>query len=243
MTKRLHMIVMYSDIAGFEEIKQEDGEKAFKLQSRSRKIHKNCIHKHHGTLIKGIGEKMLASFHLPADAVRCAAEIQRKAKNTDLPLKIGIHEGEMIYKGLEVYGEAVDTAHKLEESSQEGCVTISGQVFHHVKEKKGFTADYKGEKTFGEPAQPVKLYQIKCDSQDKDKGSSPIISNWKRHKTPYIVIGILVLILMLTFLWGWLLFPVLKDKIQKSKDNRESSLSIVQNAQPWGPLTESSLRA
>ena len=82
-----------------------------------------------------MGDGMLISFELASAAVRCAQAIQQEAKKKDIPLKIGIHEGEMVFEGADVLGDGVNVASRLQEISKEGCITISGTVYRDVKNK------------------------------------------------------------------------------------------------------------
>ena len=65
-----------------------------KYLRKNREIHTKLIEKFNGTLIKEMGDGMLVSFSQASDAVRCAIEIQKTSKVQNIPLKIGIHEGE-----------------------------------------------------------------------------------------------------------------------------------------------------
>ena len=70
---------MFTDIVGYTSLMGKDEDQAFELLARNRIIHKTLIKKHHGTLIKEIGDGTLASFSLASDAVRCALEIQKES--------------------------------------------------------------------------------------------------------------------------------------------------------------------
>ena len=119
-----------------------DEEKAVDMLSRNRSIHQSCIEKFNGTLIKEIGDGILASFSLASEAVRCAIEIQKECKEQDIPLKIGIHEGEMIFSGSDVIGDGVNIASRLQEDAHEGCINISAAVYRDIKNKADIQTIY-----------------------------------------------------------------------------------------------------
>jgi len=139
--------IMFTDIVGYTKIMGSDEDKAFDMLSRNHTIHESLIIKHNGTLIKEIGDGTLASFPLASDAVRCAMDIQKEAKNQRIPLKIGIHEGEMVFAGGDVLGDGVNVASRLEELSQEGCITISGTLnssyMAHIQEFTVYRVTYR----------------------------------------------------------------------------------------------------
>jgi len=109
--------VMVTDIVGYTALMGSDEDKAFNMLKRNHEIHERLIKQFNGTLIKEIGDGTLASFSLASDTVRCAMEIQKEAKSLKIPLKIGIHEGEMVMAGDDVLGDGVNVASRLQEAS------------------------------------------------------------------------------------------------------------------------------
>ena len=99
MQERRLAAIMFTDIVGYTALMGSDEDRAFETLRKNREIHSKLINQFNGTLIKEMGDGMLISFDLASEAVRCAIEIQKAAKTQDILLKIGIHEGEMIFDG------------------------------------------------------------------------------------------------------------------------------------------------
>ncbi|MCK5700912.1 MAG: hypothetical protein KAI29_07160, partial [Cyclobacteriaceae bacterium] len=171
-------------------------------------IHSKLIEEFNGTLIKEMGDGMLVSFNLASDAVRYAIEIQKASKQQDIPLKIGIHEGEMVFAGSDVLGDGVNIASRLQESADEGCITISGSVYRDIKNKTGIKTEFIEEKSFKNVDEPVKVYNILCDEK-VDELASPSalgqVSDRKpvstRNKLPYYIIAGLVVLIVAVLVW------------------------------------------
>ena len=102
--ERQHAAIVFTDIVGYTALMGSDEDRAFEVIKKNREIHTKLIEKFNGTLIKEMGDGMLISFNLASDAVRCAIEIQKACKQQDIPLKIGIHEGEMVFERNDVIG-------------------------------------------------------------------------------------------------------------------------------------------
>jgi TolB-like protein/Tfp pilus assembly protein PilF len=151
---------MFTDIVGYTRLMGSDEEKAVDMLSRNRSLHQSCIEKFNGTLIKEIGDGILASFSLASEAVRCAMDIQKECKEQGIPLKIGIHEGEMIFSGSDVIGDGVNIASRLLESTEDGCIAISATVYGDIKNKADLIAKFIGERTFKNVEEPVKVYHV-----------------------------------------------------------------------------------
>jgi AraC-like DNA-binding protein len=119
--------IMFTDIVGYTALMGSDEDKAFEVLDKNREIHSKFIKQFNGTLIKEIGDGMLVSFDLASDAVRCAMQIQKESKSRNIALKIGIHEGELVFEGTDILGDGVNIA--------SGCkkVLIKGVLLYQVK--------------------------------------------------------------------------------------------------------------
>ncbi len=172
MTDRRLAAIVFTDIVGYTALMGADEDRAFEVLGKNREIHNNLIDKFNGTLIKEMGDGMLISFNLASDAVRCAIEIQKACKQQDIPLKIGIHEGEMVFEGADVLGDGVNVASRLQDSTKEGCITISGSVYRDIKNKPAINAKFVGEKSFKNVDEPIKVYKVFCEGEIKEEKSS-----------------------------------------------------------------------
>ena len=66
-----------------------------------------------GREVKTTGDGVLAVFDSANRAVRCAAAMVATARSTDLPIRVGVHTGEVEFVGADVRGLAVHTAARL----------------------------------------------------------------------------------------------------------------------------------
>jgi len=95
-----------------------------------------------GSLVKTIGDAVMAVFYSPEDGVRAALEIQRQLQqfNHSLPsgsapivLKIGLHHGPAIAINandrLDYFGRTVNIAARMQRESQGGDLVISDDTY------------------------------------------------------------------------------------------------------------------
>jgi adenylate cyclase len=184
---RRHASIMFTDICGYTALMGSDEDRAFDMLSRNRTIHQTCIKEFNGSLIKEIGDGMLASFSLASDAVRCAIEIQKESNKQDIPLTIGIHEGEVVFEDNDVFGDGVNVASRLEEDTSEGCISISGSVYRDIKNKSGIHAEYIGERSFKNLDESIKIYNVVIDEQPSNT-SKEIISQSNQSPSKSIIV-------------------------------------------------------
>ena len=102
-----------------------------------------AIAKNRGRIIKTTGDGMLVEFQSVADAVQCAAEIQRRMarRNADvsparwIQFRIGINLGDVIVEDDDIFGDGVNVAARLEALAEPGGICVSGAVRDQVGDR------------------------------------------------------------------------------------------------------------
>jgi len=109
---------MFSGIAGYTAIMGADEEKGIRLRGEHRALLGSFIPRFDGHVLEEVGDGTLASFNSAVDAVYAAREIQRSLqKRSDLRLRIGIHEGDVVFADGNVMGDAVNVASRIHADS------------------------------------------------------------------------------------------------------------------------------
>jgi len=153
--------IMFTDIAGFTALSSEDEEAAVLLLDKQRKILKPIVDKHEGQWLKEIGDGLLLSFPSSKKAVLCAIEIQQALKDIkNLNLRIGIHQGDIMVKGGDIFGDDVNIASRMEPFSAVGGVAISHKVAGDISGSPEFKIKFIGEPNLKGVKQKVKVYCI-----------------------------------------------------------------------------------
>jgi TolB-like protein/class 3 adenylate cyclase/Tfp pilus assembly protein PilF len=165
--------IMFSDIVGYTALMGDDEQKAFELLKLNRQLQKPLIEKYGGQWIKEIGDGVLASFPTITDAVTCACQIQQDSSFvSDLRLRIGIHQGEVMFEDGDVFGDGVNIASRLQALAPIGGIWVSESVYHNVANKKGIEIHFVKEETLKNVKQPVRIYEVMLAGQSA-KTSSP----------------------------------------------------------------------
>ncbi len=101
--------IMFTDIVGYTALMGDDEQKAFSVLTKNRELQKRIIENYNGRWIKELGDGVLASFSTVSDAVYAAQEMQEQCKQLgEFSLRIGIHQGEIVVEGDDVFGDAVN---------------------------------------------------------------------------------------------------------------------------------------
>ena len=112
--ERVLATVLFTDIVESTRRATEMGDQTWRrLLDSHDQIAKQMVEKHRGTLIKTTGDGILATFDGPGRAVRCALAFETAAKQIGLPLRAGLHTGEVEMRGHDVGGIAVHAAARV----------------------------------------------------------------------------------------------------------------------------------
>jgi class 3 adenylate cyclase len=111
--ERVLATVLFTDIVDSTRSAAELGDQTWRrLLDNHDQIAKQTIEKHRGTLIKSTGDGILATFDGPGRAVRCAIAFEAASK-IGIPLRAGLHTGEIEMRGGDVSGIAVHAAARV----------------------------------------------------------------------------------------------------------------------------------
>jgi len=111
--------ILAADMVGYSRLMQLDEAGTFAAtKDRRSKILQPMVAKHHGRVVKVMGDGVLVEFASAVNAVACAVELQEAmdAANVDLPedrrimLRVGINLGDVMVEGSDLYGDGVNIA-------------------------------------------------------------------------------------------------------------------------------------
>lgn len=170
--------VMFADIVGYSKMMQQDERNAKFLRDRQRNVIEELILTYHGQVMQYYGDGMLLMFGSALDAVNCAREIQIELNKAPVvPLRIGIHTGDVMYDDEGIYGDTVNIAARIEGLGIPGSVMISGKVVDEIKNQPGLRFESFGEHELKNIYTPVGIYAL------MDKGLKVPEQNYVRHLT------------------------------------------------------------
>jgi len=191
MQQRRLAAIMFTDIVGYTSLMGESEKKAFETINTNREIHQQLTEKYQGRIVKELGDGLLTVFENGTDAVLCAIDIQKVAKEKNIIIRIGLHEGEVILENDDVFGDGVNIASRIQAEAAPGGICISDTVFRIIRNKENLQTEFLGKRILKNIKDPLQLYQLKTQGLQTRKISDS--RTWKWWVT--VLIGIVCLII------------------------------------------------
>ena len=127
--ERVLSTVLFTDIVNSTHSAAAMGDQAWRRMLDSHdQIATQIVEKHRGNLVKSTGDGILATFDGPGRAVRCALAFGSAAQQIGLPLRAGLHTGEIEIRGRDIGGIAVHAAARVMAHSGSNEVLVSRVV-------------------------------------------------------------------------------------------------------------------
>jgi adenylate cyclase len=161
--------IMAADVVGYSRLMEANEERTLgALRQLRREFFDPTIARHRGRIFKTLGDGFLVEFGSVIDATRCALDVQAGMpdRNDGVPedrhirFRIGLHVGDMIVEGDDVYGDGVNIAARLEGLASPGGIACSAAVHDHVGNKLAIDFADQGEKTVKNMAHPLHVYFV-----------------------------------------------------------------------------------
>ena len=181
--------IMFTDIVGYTALMSKNEENALCILQKHRDILKPLISEFSGEWLKEMGDGMLSSFGSVVDAVNCALKIQNSLRNEpDFKLRIGIHIGDVVVEGGDVFGDGVNVASRIENIAEPGGICISGQVHDNIRNKPDIKTVLIGEKTLKNVDYPIKIYALYGERLPASTKSIPVEQDSTTKSKPSIAV-------------------------------------------------------
>jgi TolB-like protein/class 3 adenylate cyclase len=162
--------VLAADVAGYSRLMGIDEEGTLdRLKAVRKALVDPTIAGHRGRIVKTTGDGMLVEFASAVDAIRGAVEVQSgmAEQNASVPqdvrieFRIGIHIGDIIIDGDDIFGDGVNIAARVENECEPGGVYLSDDAFRQVRGKTALVFDDLGERQLKNIDRPVRVYAAK----------------------------------------------------------------------------------
>jgi TolB-like protein len=152
--------IMFTDMVGYTRLMQKNEKKAISNRDSYRDILKQETKNHAGTILQFYGDGTLCIFDSSIEGVDCAIQIQTQLKAKNIPLRIGIHSGDISHDAEGVYGDGVNVASRIESLAVPGSVLISEKVYDDIKNHDSFQTKSMGGFKLKNVERPIEVFAL-----------------------------------------------------------------------------------
>ena len=174
--------ILAADVVGYSRLmgRDESGTLA-RLREHRKQRFEPILARHGGRLVKLMGDGALAEFPSAVDALSAAISFQQamaeanrdQSADTAIVFRIGLHLGDLIVEGDDLYGDGVNVAARLEAEAPPGGIVVSRAVREAVDGRLKARLHALGELSLKNIERPIRPFRVEWQAAD-----------WKAMETP-----------------------------------------------------------
>jgi len=184
---------MFTDMVGYTALGQKDESLSLELADEQRKLIRPILNRHNGREVKTMGDAFLIEFPSALDAVRCAYDIQRTAREFNfsapseqkLHLRIGVHLGDIIESRDDISGDAVNVASRIQSLAEDGGICVTRQIYDQVQNKFTVPLETLGSKLLKNVRAPLEVYRMVLPWGKEQKSTSAQLDSTRVAVLPF----------------------------------------------------------
>ncbi|ASJ74723.1 adenylate/guanylate cyclase domain-containing protein [Granulosicoccus antarcticus] len=178
------LTVLFADLAGSTRLYQTKGDvEAHQQVSDSLRYMRAIVERHQGTLLRTIGDAILASFSHPDLAYLASIDIQREHQNLDLSVRVGFHHGEVIPDTGDIYGNAVNLAARVAAYAEADEICITEEAVAQLSLPHRSSALFLDRVDFKGMSSPMPVYRIHWNNDSAETGIITAVGRTQHYQT------------------------------------------------------------
>jgi adenylate cyclase len=153
--------ILFTDIVGYTALMQQNESDAVSIVKHYISVLQKALSDHNGKMLNDYGDGSLCSFSSATQALQCAIEIQQQLQNHPaVPLRIGLHVGEIFFEGEKVLGDGVNVASRMQSLGQANTILFSEEVEDKIKNMPKFNSVLIGSFEFKHVAKALNVFAL-----------------------------------------------------------------------------------
>ncbi|NOQ64527.1 MAG: FHA domain-containing protein [Methyloprofundus sp.] len=167
--KNKSLVIFFSDVVGSTSIYEQHGNYlALQLISGCIKGMITDVEQNNGTLIKTIGDEVMACFPDANCAFQAAVSIQLRQQGLPVSVRIGFHYGEVIEKDNDYFGNAVNVAARIASRATANEIMTTEQTVLCLSEDKRSNTRFLSDSTVKGKNEVLSIYEVLWNTSPDD---------------------------------------------------------------------------
>src|SRR5215208_1281778 len=167
--------ILAADVVGYSRLmgRDENGT-LIRLKAHRTERLVPTLARHGGRLVKLTGDGALVEFPSAVDALGAAIAFQQavteanrdQPEDTRIVFRIGLHLGDLIVEGEDLYGDGVNVAARLEAEAPPGGIVVSRAIREAVEGRLKAKLHALGELALKNIERPIRAFRVEWDARD-----------------------------------------------------------------------------
>jgi len=153
--------IMFTDIAGYTAMMEADEQKTVAVIKHYNAALENLVKQNAGQVLNYYGDGSLCIFHSATDAANCSLALQEELKEAPVvPLRIGLHIGEVFFEDTKALGDGVNIASRVQSLGQANTILVSAEFYDKIKNNSTFKSVSLGNFNFKNVTHPLQVFAL-----------------------------------------------------------------------------------
>jgi adenylate cyclase len=202
--------ILFTDIVGYTALMQRNESQAVAMVKRYITVLQKTVSDHSGEVLNDYGDGSLCVFSSATEAVNCAIDLQRQLQqDPSIPLRIGIHIGEIFFEDGKVFGDGVNVASRIQSLGQANTILFSEEINNKIKNNPTLKSISLGRFEFKNVDDPVEVFALANEGfviPKKEDMSGKLKEVRKQSRTKKIILSAAIIIILIIAAFAFKIF-------------------------------------
>lgn len=175
MGNEVEVAILFADVVGSTKLYEQLGDlRARDMVGICIDVMRGATEQHHGTVIKTMGDEVMATFPTADDALNAAAQMQRgitahpglKIGEHSVAIRIGCNYGPVVAEQRDIFGAAVHTANRMTSQAKAGQIMTTATMVERLSSEWRTAVRQIDVATLKGRSSEVALYEVLWQPED-----------------------------------------------------------------------------
>jgi adenylate cyclase len=175
MGKETELAIVFADVVGSTKLYELLGDlRARDMVSICIEVMRGATEQNHGTVIKTMGDEVMATFPTADDALNAAAQMQKqithhpglKVEEQSVAIRIGCNFGPVVHENRDIFGSAVHTANRMTSQAKAGQIMTTQTMVDQLSSEWRASVRQIDVATLKGRSSEVALYEVMWQPED-----------------------------------------------------------------------------
>src|SRR5476649_635771 len=175
MANEIEVAILFADVVGSTKLYEQLGDvRARDMVGTCVELMRAATDHHNGTVIKTMGDEIMATFASADDALDAGAQMQReithhpglKVNDHAVAIRIGCNFGPVVMEARDIFGSAVHTANRMTSQAKAGQIITTATMIEHLSNEWRASVRQIDVATLKGRSSEVALFEVLWQTED-----------------------------------------------------------------------------